>query len=101
MEKIDSDDDNNCRFEFNFALRMKGSKNMVPVVMESVMLDPEQWTGKLSGYLGDTLYVNMSSDELIQENMERLVENILMRLTEQDVEFETKRLSVENRENSH
>jgi Tfp pilus assembly major pilin PilA len=57
----------NCYFEFDYASR-KLSDHMIPVVMESYMLDKRAWDDRLDSELGGLLYVDMSKgDEAVFE----------------------------------
>jgi hypothetical protein len=42
----------NCKFEYNVALKKKGIDRMVPVVMEPRCLDTRKWSGVVAGTLG-------------------------------------------------
>ena len=55
--------DDNCKFEFDYALRRKGVASMLPVVMEPRCKCPSDWTGVVGGKLGGILYVDLSSDD--------------------------------------
>jgi chemotaxis protein histidine kinase CheA len=52
----------NCYFEFDYASR-KLSDHMIPVVMESYMLNKRAWDDRLDSELGGILYVDMSNDD--------------------------------------
>jgi hypothetical protein len=46
VEKVGGENANdNCQLEFNYALRQKSAKYMIPVVMETRMKDPNTWRG--------------------------------------------------------
>lgn len=94
MEKVNLEGEDNCKLEFTYAMQQKGAKNLIPVVMEPGMLDTSKWKGLLSMYLGQTLYVDMSTDELAKQNMGKLVDEIKKRMADQGFKFKPKRLSV-------
>ena len=55
--------DDNCKFEFDYALLRKGVQRMVAVVMEPDARNPKEWLGVVGGKLGTSLYVDLSADE--------------------------------------
>ncbi|KAL1503635.1 hypothetical protein AB1Y20_012109 [Prymnesium parvum] len=67
----------NCKFEFDYALRRKGVERMIPVVMERCCLDTSSWRGAVGGKLGGTLYVNLTSDEGLETGVDHLVREVL------------------------
>ena len=56
-----ADNDNNCNYEFNYALESLGSSKMIPVVVEPALLDPLTWNGNL-GVLGSHGKVDVTDD---------------------------------------
>ena len=54
----------NCKFEFDYALRRKGVEKMIVVVMEKGCRNTKEWTGAVGGKLGGTLYHDLSSDDV-------------------------------------
>ena len=52
----------NCKFEFDYALNYKGVEKMIVVVMEKGCRDTKKWRGTVGGKLGGTLYIDMSED---------------------------------------
>eukprot|EP00732_Lithocolla_globosa_P000144 Lithocolla_globosa_v1_NODE_29_length_9070_cov_27.690371.p2 type:complete len:630 gc:universal NODE_29_length_9070_cov_27.690371:3318-1429(-) len=64
QNKIDSDDtiDDNCKFEFDYAIGRKKAAGILCVVMEPHMHDSSAWKGPLGGHLGRQLYVSASGD---------------------------------------
>eukprot|EP00966_Prymnesium_polylepis_P044520 1032005-Prymnesium_polylepis.1 len=63
----------NCKFEFDYALRRKGVERMIPVVMEASCLDTSNWRGAVGGKLGGHLYVNLSDDNDFEAGVAHLV----------------------------
>ena len=55
-------DDDSCKFEFDLACLKRGTKCMLPVVMEPICLNTRSWSPKVGGKLGMKLYVDFSSD---------------------------------------
>lgn len=51
-------DDDNCRYEFNYACNRKGVASMLAVVMEPECRDTNTWQGTVGGKLGSNLYVD-------------------------------------------
>jgi TPR repeat protein len=84
---VDGDDRDNCRKEFNFAVRTKSPKFMIPVVMEEGMRDALGWDGSLQMYFGGVLYVRMWDDD-VNSNIPSLVKEIQVRLTDLSVVVE-------------
>lgn len=56
-------DDDNCKFEFDYACRRKGVAKMISVVMERGCRNPSGWAGTVGGKLGGKLYIDLSSDD--------------------------------------
>ena len=56
-----ADNDNNCHYEFNYALENLGTAKMIPVVVDPSLLDPQGWHGNL-GALGSHGKVDMTDD---------------------------------------
>ena len=65
LDKVNGQDlIDNCKFELDYAFRLKGSTKIIPVVMEASMRNPATWGwGAGSALLSGLLYVNMSSDD--------------------------------------
>ena len=59
-------DDDNCKFEFDHALRRKGVAALYPVVMEPSMCDTGKWIGIVGGKLGGKLYADFSEDNKLE-----------------------------------
>ncbi|GBG31296.1 Ankyrin repeat domain-containing protein 29 [Hondaea fermentalgiana] len=103
MAKLDSDDSNFCKEEFQAAANMLKPKNMIPVVLESSLLDPGSWRGLLQLQLGSKLYVDFSTPEKRQKSMDYLIEldaqdmkgQTALMLLCQDGESKTARLLVQ------
>ena len=70
--------DDNCKFEFDYALQRKGVNFMIPVVMEPCCLNTSTWKGKVGGKLGNKLYINLTSDadDLFKAGVDRIVEEM-------------------------
>jgi hypothetical protein len=62
MEKVAEDADNNCKFEFEYALNKRTTLNMLPIVMEESVADTSEWRGSLSMTLGRHLYRKLTTD---------------------------------------
>jgi len=62
MKKVAQDLDNNCKFEFEYALNKRTTLSMLPIVMEESMADTSEWHGILSMTLGRHLYYKLASD---------------------------------------
>lgn len=62
VEKINAQN-NNCAKEWNFAQSI--GKRILPLIMEEEMLDVRSWPqGVMTMYLGNTFYIDCSSDNL-------------------------------------
>lgn len=47
MNKVNGDEDDFCKNEFQYSMRRKTTKNIIPVVMEKGMLNTSNWLGPL------------------------------------------------------
>eukprot|EP00794_Sanderia_malayensis_P011111 gene11111-12281_t len=52
----------NCELEFDHAVRVTKTNNMLAIVMESGMSDTSSWRGKVGMQLGNKLYVELSGN---------------------------------------
>ena len=55
----------NCRLrqlEFNHAVRVLKTSNILPIVMDSSMSKTSDWKGAIGFHLGNKLYVNMTGN---------------------------------------
>ena len=66
----------NCKREFSYAARRKG-KSMLAVCMEESMRNANDWTGPVGMNLGGSLYVDLSSDETLEQQSAALAAAIL------------------------
>jgi len=48
--------------QFDYALRSKGARSMIAIVMEPRMRNPGNWKGQVGGKLGGKLYIDLSED---------------------------------------
>jgi len=55
--------DDNCKYEFDYALMRKGVERLITVVMEPSARNPREWRGPVGGKLGTRLFVDLSDDE--------------------------------------
>ena len=61
----------NCHKEWNYACNR--DKLMIPIIMESHMLDTAKWpAGVVPLHLGSTLYLNASTDDVMDKCMDEL-----------------------------
>ena len=75
--------DDNCKSEFDYALRRRGVANMIPIVMEAGCRDNNQWPGAVGFRLGGQLYHDLSApgaDEPDADKVDALVSAIRGRL---------------------
>ena len=62
-EKVGSTNENdNCRKEFKYASGRLSASQMLPVVMEKVMLDQKKWKRSLFMDLGSKIYCKLTDD---------------------------------------
>jgi hypothetical protein len=66
----------NCKKEFNYAERRVTGAHMVTVCMEPGMRDPKTWSGPVGMVLGGDLYIDLSSDEHWDDNINKLAASI-------------------------
>lgn len=77
LEKVASDNPNdNCKVEFRHARKQRTTDNMISVVMENAVKDTSQWQGPVGMYLGEHLYVNMTSDDKLESGIDDLVKEL-------------------------
>ena len=75
--------DDNCKFEFDSALMSKhlGVDKIIAVVMEPRCKNPMVWPdGTVKGKLAPKLYIDMSSDDALRDNMPALLNEIAEKL---------------------
>ena len=75
IDRVMSEDHNNCRYEFNIAIP-KGEKAMA-VVMEvgeknMPLTHVPNWPGKISGLIGSELYIDYTVDEKLGDAVEQV-----------------------------
>ena len=68
-------ENDNCKYEFDYATLKKGVGSMIAVVMEPECRTPSTWRGSVCGKLGAKLYVDASTDS--NEATEAAVEHLL------------------------
>jgi hypothetical protein len=68
----------NCKLEFMYALKRKTVKGIVPVVMETRMLNQSNWTGPIGMSMNTQLYVSLTDrgDDISKKVIEELVSKI-------------------------
>eukprot|EP00043_Microstomoeca_roanoka_P001323 m.32170 g.32170 ORF g.32170 m.32170 type:complete len:339 (+) comp10756_c0_seq1:217-1233(+) len=76
LAKVNSEDDDNCKKEFTYAVRRKTTKNMIPIIMEDAARDTREWQGPVGMELGSHLYVRMTDDKEMRQNLEELVSKL-------------------------
>ena len=82
MQKVGGNNTtDNCKLEFNYALRVRKPELMISVVMEPRMRDTSKWKGVLGMALGGTLYVDFCDDDLWLDSCKRLYGEIMKKIT--------------------
>mmetsp|Transcript_28334 Transcript_28334/g.34570 ORF Transcript_28334/g.34570 Transcript_28334/m.34570 type:complete len:286 (-) Transcript_28334:115-972(-) len=78
MERL-MNENNNCAKEFNYATQHNaiGVHNIIPVVIETSMLDTSKWRGSLGMNLSSKLFVDMSTERLRKQKIDELYNKIL------------------------
>ena len=77
MNAVNKHGDDNCKYEFRYAIEKLGSNNLIPVVMETDMKNPKtEWTGEFGGGLCCSKYVDFSADFNIDELIKELKNRI-------------------------
>ena len=82
----------NCKYEFDYAFEQKGSRFIIPVVLEESMRNPRDWKGPLGAALGKLLYIdlcNVDINDFPEAKTKELVEAIQKKLRE--INHETKK----------
>ena len=74
--------DDNCKSEFDYALRRRGVAKVVPIVMESGCKNPDEWQGAVGFRLGSQLYLDLSEGDPLpsEETLDLLAQHIRKRL---------------------
>jgi hypothetical protein len=72
--------DENCKAEFEYALRRRGTRRMLVVVMDPSCFDTSAWTGAVGFRLGSQIYHDLSADDQSEVSIEGLVHTIQDRL---------------------
>ena len=65
----------NCLIEYNYCLNRKTTSKMLAVVHESCCFNTQLWVGPV-GLLGPTLYIDNTSDDKFEKNMQILLSQI-------------------------
>ncbi|CAK9092414.1 Vegetative incompatibility protein HET-E-1 [Durusdinium trenchii] len=56
----------NCQREFTFGMTVRGPARCIPVVLHRKMLSTRRWGNRVLQNLGDTLYVDFTSDDKLE-----------------------------------
>lgn len=67
----------NCKLEFNHAVRVLKTGNILPIVMDSSMSKTSDWKGAIGFHLGNKLYVNMTGNLNDPTYLEDKVQEVL------------------------
>ena len=68
--------DDNCKMEFEYAKRRKGTARIITVVMEESCNDQSSWNGPVGMCLGGDLYYKFNDDEQLETCVNGLVQKI-------------------------
>ena len=68
----------NCKFEFNYASRMKTATKMLGVIMDGSIRNPRTWKGPVGFILGGDIYVDCVAEE--EESMTAQIEELYSRI---------------------
>ena len=82
IAKVNGNDErDSCKVEFQYAFNRLGPQKMIPVVMESELMDTKKWFGVIGATLGSRLYVDMTGDlddvEILFSKTKQLHKHIL------------------------
>ncbi|KAJ1480460.1 hypothetical protein T484DRAFT_1901078 [Baffinella frigidus] len=70
--------DDNCKFEFDYALNQKGVESVIVLVMEPRCRNSKKWTGTVGGKLANLLHIDLSKDGApFEKGVQLLYEKIL------------------------
>lgn len=75
-DKVNKTGKDNCATEFRHATVQRGLDNIIPVVMESRMLDQKTWTGRLGAMLSTKLFQNYTEDRMLDEVAKKIKDQI-------------------------
>ena len=67
-------DNDNCKFEFEYACNRKGVEKMLSVVMEADCTDTSSWQGIVGGRFGSRLYYDFSSDDALDTAVKQIAD---------------------------
>ena len=76
MDKVNSEDNDNCKFEFKLAKSQRQPKNMIPVVEEPRMKDQAGWKLVFGATLGRHLYTDYCDNKDLKKVAAELAEMI-------------------------
>ena len=83
MDKVNGEQDDNCKREFQYSILSKSTQKVIAVVMEESMRSTSKWRGVLGMELGNSLYIDMSTNELIEANAGQLKDRIQERAADE------------------
>jgi hypothetical protein len=55
---------------------LKGGQNIILVLFDSSLKNPADWTGKIQFNLGKHKYIDMSTEDLLNANIQELFDRI-------------------------
>ena len=65
IDKVAGEEVDNCKREFTYAVRRKGTKKILSVVMEEGVKDQRTWNGPVGADLGSHFFVSCNVDEIV------------------------------------
>jgi surface protein len=90
ISKVGGDnDDDNCLKEFRYAIKRKGKKNMIAIVMEEAYHDQTKWFGLVGMHLNNVLFISFAdsnmwglfkNDKVFESRIDELINKIEVKL---------------------
>ena len=77
VQKVDSDDDDNCKSAFDHCVRRLGPKKMIPAVLEAKMQNVATWAGPVGAILGKSQSIDAT--EAADKVTDKIMEEVLKR----------------------
>jgi hypothetical protein len=76
IKKVNKQDNDNCKLEFQYAYGRKGGKCMLPIVMEQDVRSSNSWDGPVGAVLNSHLYKDLSPTDISAALVDDLVAEI-------------------------
>ena len=68
--------EDNCRQEYDYSVRRKGIKNLIPIVMEPNCKNLHNWHGSLGATLASQMYIDYTNDDKLNDVLREVLRRI-------------------------